>query len=421
MTTQLKSQQFTKYQILVMILLAVLQFTIVLDFMVLSPLGAILMPTLNISASQFGFVVSAYAFSAGISGFLAAGFADKFDRKNMLIFFYIGFIIGTIFCSLAPDYHTLLLARIVTGMFGGVTGSIGFAIVTDLFSLEQRGRAMGFIQMAFGVSQVAGLPIGLVLANHYSWHAPFTMISIFGICLGIALFFLKPINEHLKLSKPVNAFTHLTKTLSKKQYLLGFGATTLMATGGFMLMPFGTTFNTFNLGIAQEDIPLIYFITGLFTLVISPLMGIASDKVGKFKIFMFGSLLTMLLVYVYTNLHTATLFQVIAISVVMFIGVSSRMIAATALLSAVPALQDRGAFMSINSSVQQLSGGIASSLAGLIVVENSNHSLQHFDTLGYVIIGTMIISLIMLSQVNRVIKSRGTTSAPLTGVAVTAE
>lgn len=421
MTTQLKSQQFTKYQILVMILLAVLQFTIVLDFMVLSPLGAILMPTLNISASQFGFVVSAYAFSAGISGFLAAGFADKFDRKNMLIFFYIGFIIGTIFCSLAPDYHTLLLARIVTGMFGGVTGSIGFAIVTDLFSLEQRGRAMGFIQMAFGVSQVAGLPIGLVLANHYSWHAPFTMISIFGICLGIALFFLKPINEHLKLSKPVNAFTHLTKTLSKKQYLLGFGATTLMATGGFMLMPFGTTFNTFNLGIAQEDIPLIYFITGLFTLVISPLMGIASDKVGKFKIFMFGSLLTMLLVYVYTNLHTATLFQVIAISVVMFIGVSSRMIAATALLSAVPALQDRGAFMSINSSVQQLSGGIASSLAGLIVVENSNHSLQHFDTLGYVIIGTMIISLIMLSQVNQVIKSRGTTTAPLTGVAVTAE
>ena len=421
MTTQLKSQQFTKYQILVMILLAVLQFTIVLDFMVLSPLGAILMPTLNISASQFGFVVSAYAFSAGISGFLAAGFADKFDRKNMLIFFYIGFIIGTIFCSLAPDYHTLLLARIVTGMFGGVTGSIGFAIVTDLFSLEQRGRAMGFIQMAFGVSQVAGLPIGLVLANHYSWHAPFTMISIFGICLGIALFFLKPINEHLKLSKPVNAFTHLTKTLSKKQYLLGFGATTLMATGGFMLMPFGTTFNTFNLGIAQEDIPLIYFITGLFTLVISPLMGIASDKVGKFKIFMFGSLLTMLLVYVYTNLHTATLFQVIAISVVMFIGVSSRMIAATALLSAVPALQDRGAFMSINSSVQQLSGGIASSLAGLIVVENSNHSLQHFDTLGYVIIGTMIISLIMLSQVNQVIKSRGTTTAPLTGVVVTAE
>ncbi|ATL47398.1 MFS transporter [Chitinophaga caeni] len=421
MTTQLKSQQFTKYQILVIILLAVLQFTIVLDFMVLSPLGAILMPTLNISASQFGFVVSAYAFSAGISGFLAAGFADKFDRKNMLIFFYIGFIIGTIFCSLAPDYHTLLLARIVTGMFGGVTGSIGFAIVTDLFSLEQRGRAMGFIQMAFGVSQVAGLPIGLVLANHYSWHAPFTMISIFGICLGIALFFLKPINEHLKLSKPVNAFTHLTKTLSKKQYLLGFGATTLMATGGFMLMPFGTTFNTFNLGIAQDDIPLIYFITGLFTLVISPLMGIASDKVGKFKIFMFGSLLTMLLVYVYTNLHTATLFQVIAISVVMFIGVSSRMIAATALLSAVPALQDRGAFMSINSSVQQLSGGIASSLAGLIVVENSNHSLQHFDTLGYVIIGTMIISLIMLSQVNQVIKSRGTTTAPLTGVAVTAE
>ena len=136
---------FTRYQKIVLAILVFLQFTIILDFMILSPLGAILMPALNVSTTQFGMVVSAYAVSAALSGFLTAGFADKFDRKKLLLFFYGGFVLGTLLCGLAPNFEFLLGARIVTGLFGGVIGSIVMAILTDVFALQQRGRVMGFL------------------------------------------------------------------------------------------------------------------------------------------------------------------------------------------------------------------------------------------------------------------------------------
>src|SRR5215467_3383012 len=147
---------FSRYQSGLVALLALVQFTIILDFIIMSPLGAILMPALNISAAQFGVAVSAYAFSAGISGVLAAGFADRFDRKRLLLFFYAGFTLGTMLCAIAPNYHVLLIGRIVTGLFGGVIGSVVLAIITDLFALQLRGRAMGFLQTAFAASQVLG-------------------------------------------------------------------------------------------------------------------------------------------------------------------------------------------------------------------------------------------------------------------------
>src|ERR1700759_5009109 len=164
---------FSRYQSCVVALLAFVQFTLILDFVIMSPLGAIMMPALNITPAQFGVAVSAYAFSAGIAGVLAAGFADRFDRKRLLLFFYAGFIVGTALCTIAPNYHLLLLGRIVTGLFGGVIGSIVLAVVTDLFALHMRGRAMGFVQTAFAASQVLGIPVGLFLSNHWNWHVTF--------------------------------------------------------------------------------------------------------------------------------------------------------------------------------------------------------------------------------------------------------
>jgi predicted MFS family arabinose efflux permease len=214
--------KFTQYQVFVVGVLAFLQFTIILDFMILSPLGAILMPALKITAEQFGKVVSVYAFSAGLSGILASGFADRYDRKKLLIFFYTGFILGTWFCAMAPNYHLLLAARMITGIFGGVIGSIVFAITTDLFPLEARGRVMGFIQTAFASSQILGLPIGLFLANHWGWHMPFLMIvGVSLVAILLILKFLKPIDEHLKFrhghsplqsSKFRNPFQHFIET-----------------------------------------------------------------------------------------------------------------------------------------------------------------------------------------------------------------
>src|SRR6478609_2902088 len=209
-TKPLAGKIFSSYEIFIIAILSALQFTLVLDFMVLSPLGAILMPALKITTAQFGWVVSAYAFSAGASGLLAAGFADKFDRKKMLLFFYTGFLIGTVLCGLAPDYNFLLMARIVTGIFGGVIGSISFAIITDLFRLEVRGRVMGFVQMAFAASQILGLPLGLYLANKLGWHSPFILIVGLSVVLGVVIIVkMKPVDAHLKLKSDRNPLQHL--------------------------------------------------------------------------------------------------------------------------------------------------------------------------------------------------------------------
>lgn len=263
---------------------------------------------------------------------------------------------------------------------------------------------MGFVQMAFAVSQVLGIPVGILLANHFGWHAPFWMISGFGIILGIVIgIFMQPITAHLTIKSAVNPFQHLVKTLSQSRYLLAFSATTLLATGGFMLMPFASAFTTHNLGIAIEKLPLVYGITGVFTMIFGPLAGRLSDKIGKFKVFCIGSVLTMIMGAIYTNLGITPFALVILVNVFMFLGVSSRIISASALMTAIPQPQDRGAFMSINSSVQQISGGIGSAVAGLIVVQTGNGTLLHYNVLGYVVIIAMAITIVMMYLVNRMV------------------
>ena len=407
MTTSGLKTTFSRYQVFIIAILAFLQFTVVLDFMVISPLGAMLMEQLSISPSKFGLVVSAYAFSAGISGLIAAGFADKFDRKKFLLFFYVGFMAGTILCAMAPNYHYLLIARIVTGTFGGVIASVSFSIITDLFTLNFRGRVMGFVQMAFAASQVLGLPIGLVLANHYDWHAPFWMIAGIGIIVGIIiLIFMKPITEHLKIEAHINPLKHLYGIVSNSWYLQVFLAATVMATGGFMLMPFGSAFSIHNLGLTMEQLPVLYGVTGVFTIVFGPIAGRLSDTLGKYKIFVFGTLLSSIIVAIYTHFGITPLWMVISISVIMFLGISTRMISSSALITAVPDLKDRGAFMSVYSSVRQIAGGLAAGLAGVIVVQQNDGPLQRYDMLGYVVIATMLISMFMMYFINRTIIKR---------------
>jgi predicted MFS family arabinose efflux permease len=394
--------KFTGYQKFVVALLAFLQFTIILDFMIISPLGAMLMPALKISPSQFGVVVSVYAFSAGISGLLAAGFADRYDRKKLLLFFYGGFILGTLFCGLAPTFEFLLAARLVTGLFGGVIGSICFAIVTDLFPLEMRGRVMGLMQTAFAASQILGIPAGLYFSNLWGWHAPFLMIVAVSAIVGVAIvMYLKPIDEHLKLQTDRGAVKHLVSTVTYPKYLFAFAVTAMLSIGGYMLMPFGSAFTVHNLGIAMESLPMIYLVTGVMTIFIGPLVGRASDSFGKFNTFVFGSILSMIMVVIYTNLGITPIVTVIIVNVIMFVSIFSRMIPSQALMSAIPDPANRGAFMSVSSSLQQIAGGLASVVAGLIVVEGKDGVLEHFDTLGYVMVVIAVVSLVMMYFIHR--------------------
>src|SRR5512133_903884 len=290
----MKERVFSRYQMFIIALLAVLQFTVVLDFMVLSPLGAQLMQVLHLTTSQFGLAVSGYAFSAGLSGLLAAGFADKFDRKKLLLFFYTGFITGTFLCSIAPDYQFLLTERIITGFFGGVISSISYAIIYDLFDLNVRGRVMGFVQMAFATSQVMGIPVGLYFANRTGWHAPFTMITVVSVIeYSAILIYMRPINAHLKIQSDRSPVQHLIKTIATRNYLLAFLFSTLLVTGGYMLMPFGSAFSVNNLGLAMGQLPLLYFITGIFSMAAGPLIGKLSDVIGKYRVFTMGSVIAL--------------------------------------------------------------------------------------------------------------------------------
>ncbi|MBS7254560.1 MFS transporter [Flavobacterium branchiicola] len=401
--TTIESPAFTLHQKIIIAILALLQFTVILDFVVISPLGDILMKKLDMTTSDFGFAVSAYAFSAGISGLLAAGFADKFDRKKLLIFFYIGFIIGTVFCALSSSYHMLLMARIFTGLFGGVIGSVSLAIVTDLFVIHQRGRVMGFIQMAYASSQILGIPMGLYFANHWGWHSTFIMIAVLGLLiLAAVLTQLPAITKHLELQSDKSPFLHLWHTLSNKQYQVGFAAIAFLSIGGFMLQPFGSAFLVNNIHISQEELPMVFFFTGLSVLFIMPLVGKLSDKVSKFKLFAAGSVLSVIMILIYTNLSPIPLWQVVVLNMILFMGIMSRMIPATTLNTAIPEMKDRGAYMSITSSLQQIAGGIGAVSAGFIVHQQTKTSpLEHYDMLGIVVSIVTSFSIFLIWRVSK--------------------
>ncbi len=405
--TSALDNKFSKYERFVIVILALTVFTVVLDFMVLAPLGAQLLRIMNISPAQFGLVVSAYAFSAGASGLLAAGFADRYDRKKLLLFFYSGFIIGTLLCGLANTYNLLLFARIFTGIFGGVISSISFAIITDIFIVEKRGRVMGFVQMSFGVSQVLGIPIGLYLAHQFDWHAPFIAIVILSVIIFLVILkWLKPVDAHLKVQSDKNAFVHMYHTITNKQYLLGFTAMALISIGGFLIMPLSSAYLVNNIKITDAQLPILFMFTGVFSLITGPLVGRWSDQYGKLTLFLIGSILTVVMVFIYTNMPVWPLYLVTIINILLFIGVSSRMISGSALITQLPELKDRGAFMGVNSSLQQISGGVGSVIAGVIVVQNTDGTLIHFDYVGYLTILMLSICMYLMYRINLILIKR---------------
>jgi len=398
---------FTGYQKFVVGVLAFLQFTIILDFMIMSPLSAIVLPALAITPRQFGIVVSAYAFAAGLSSFLAAGYADRFDRKRMLLFFYSGFMVGTLLCGLAQTFELLLAARIVTGLFAGVIGSVIMAIATDLFPLEKRGRVMGLIGTAFAASQVLGLPAGLYISNAWDWHAPFFVIVGVGAAAGVVIAcVMRPVDAHLSLQTERNAFAHLWATITEPKHFLAFGALTLLATGGYMLMPLGAAYTVNNLKIDIEDLPRIYLATGVCMIFMGPLAGRASDKYGKFPIFLFGTLLTIAMVLIYTQLGPTPLIAVIVINVLLFSGIFMRMVPSQALMSAVPAPAKRGSFNAVSGCLQQLSGGVCAFLAGAIAIQSPDGRLERYEIIGYVVTAAAFITLFFMWRIHKLVPDK---------------
>lgn len=399
---------FTGYQKAVIVVLALLQFLVILDFMIIAPIGDLLMKTLSISTEQFGLVVSCYAFSAALSGITFAGFADKFDRKKLLMTFVGGFIVATFLCGLADSFVALLAARVLTGVFAGLCSSTLFAVVADIFAAQTRGRVMGMVQMGFGLSQVLGIPLGLYIATQYNWHSTFMLIVVLSVLLLLVIAFVfQPIAEHLKHAVDKNAFLHLWHTLNNKQYQIGFIATMFLTIGGFMLMPFSSVFLVNNVHISNEQLPIIFLCTGVSSLVMMPLIGKMSDTYDRFRIFMTASIAACCMTVIYTHLTPIPFWVMAIFNMVFFAVIMSRMSPAMALNSMVAKPQDRGAYMSISSSLQQTAGGLSAVVAGWVVYQPSASSpIQHYDILGYLAVGVFLLSVYLVRRVDLSLKRR---------------
>ena len=282
------------------------------------------------------------------------------------------------------------------------------AIITDLFSMQQRGRVMGFTMMGFSASQVLGVPIGIYLAYHLGWHATFLMVAGMAIIIwALIAFKLQPVNKHLALQRDRNAFAHLWHAVRKKNYRIGFAATAIMSIGGYMMMPFGASFAINNLKISSDDLIKLSMISGLSTVVIMPFIGKLSDKIDRFTIYAAASVWMIIMVVLYTNLGPTPLWEVMVFNILMMAGIMSRMVPASALTSAVPDMADRGAFMSVNASMQQAAGGIASLFAGVIVVQKTPTSqLEHYNTVGYIMVGMSLLGVLLVYRVSSLVKNK---------------
>jgi predicted MFS family arabinose efflux permease len=397
------------YQKFVVILLTFFQFTIMLNFMVISPLGAILLPALQITPRQFGLVVSCYALSATVSGILIAGFADRFERKKLLLFVYGGFLAGTLLCAFSVNYSLFVVARCITGLFGGVIGAINISIITDILPIQSRGSAMGILSSANPAAMVLGIPIGIFLANKLNWHAPFYLITIIGLVAGIVMIlFMKPVTEHNKIIKRNNPIAQLLNTVANPNYMIGFSALTFITIGAFILQPFSTVFIVNNLGVSLNLIPLVFLVSGIVGMVAAPLSGHFADVVGKYRLFFIANIVSASVIICYTNLRNSPFWFVLLLNCIIAISISGRMTATMALISTVPAPEDRGSFNSVTVSIQQLAGAIAAWVAGLVIVQSPTGVIRNMNILGWIVVVALIFSVVMMARVNNQIKTADT-------------
>lgn len=378
-------------------LLAAVNFTHIMDFMIMMPLGDILMRSFHIEPQQFSIMVSAYTLSAGISGFLGAFIIDRFDRKNFLIALYGGFLVGTIACGLVDSYIPMVIARAVTGIFGGVIGSLVMAIVSDLYPWEQRGRAMALLSASFSVASVVGVPFGLWMADKMGWPAPFLFLGALGSALAAILWNVLPaMRAHLAVQKPVVNPLRLLQTIAQdRNQRLGLAMTFSLILSQMIMIPFIAPYMIRNVGLSQSQIPLIYLFGGIATIFSAQIVGRLTDKIGVKKVFAVGMLLSFIPIVAITNLPPVPVYVALIATTCFFIFINSRMVPAQTMISGVVGKERRGSFMSINSSVMQMGSAVGAFLAGLLVHEGTTTRLEGFYWVGIVSVAVSLICLLI--------------------------
>ena len=363
--------------------LASIQFTSVLDFMIMMPLGPQLTELFDMSAGEFGFLVSAYTFSAGLSGLLAATYVDRFVRKRMLLTLYPLFGAAALACSIAPTFAWLMVARVASGFFGGVLMALSQTIVAEVIPFERRGRAMGVVMTSFSVATVAGVPLALFLSSHFNWHAPFLAIALMvSVCALGAAKTLPSLKGHLA-AHPIgdsapSLLSNLRLVLVDPNHLRAYAMSSCMVFAGFAVIPYITIYLQGNAGFKAEQIPYVYLCGGICTLISARFIGHWSDRAGKAYAFRRLALLMPLPLLAMTLSAGLPMAGVLLVSSVLFVVMSGRMIPGMALIGASADPRRRGSFMTLNSAVQSMAMGLAALVGGQILGSDSNGHLTHY-------------------------------------------
>lgn len=385
----------------ILLTLALIQFTHVMDFMIIMPLGNQLMKLFQITPQQFGFIVSAYTITAGLVGFAGAFFVDNFDRKKLLLSCYAGFLVGTLACAFAPNYGFMLAARIFTGAFGGLLSTLILSIVGDLIPNERRGSAMGFVTAGFSLASVFGVPFGNYLASIYSWHAPFLFIASAGLVVASLIFKFVPfLSGHIQQKSNRPRLTEVVRNLidnrnQRKALLL----MCLLMLSQFSIIPFIAAYMEKNVGFTQIEVTYIYFYGGICSVFAAPLIGRLADRIGKFKVFAIFASLAIIPLFLITNMPAVPIWMALIVTSFFFIVISGRVVPAMALITSTTTPKSRGSFMSFNSSVQQTSAGVAAFIAGAIVTKDEAGKLQHYPIVGYIAIAACFLSIWAASRI----------------------
>ncbi len=384
------------------IILAAIQFSHILDFVIMMPLGPNFMRVFNITTTQFSTLVSAYTFSAGIVGFLGALYADHFDRKKFLLFNFTGFIIGTAMCAMAQGFASLLIARIIAGAFGGVLNACVLSLIAELIPFKRRGMAMGVVMSAFSVASVVGIPIGLYLANIFDWHAAFIFICIVATVFWIAsAIILPPVKVDHEPTSLVQNLKNFKKILVQPDYLISFSLTVILAFGVFGIVPFISPYMVKNVGLTEKDLPLIYLIGGTCTIISSRIIGKACDRIGSFKVFRFLAIISILPMLLITNAPALPIWGALIITSLFMVFVSGRFIPAMTLISGVVKPKERGTFMSLENSFRQLAAGASSQIAGILITTGVTGELVGYNRVGYIGIMTSVVAIFIALKVTK--------------------
>ena len=381
--------------------LAGIQFTHILDFMIMMPLGPQFTRLFAISDAQFGLLVSAYTLSAGASGLLASTYIDRFGRKRLLLVLYVLFGLATLACGVAPTYGTLMAARILAGAFGGVLSALSQTIVADVVPFERRGRAMGIVMTSFAVSTVAGVPLGLILAEHGGWNLPFIAIAaLVGVLAIQAARTLPPLTAHVQAAGGRSALSGIAQVLADPNHRWAFLYSALLVSTGFTVIPYITIYMQANAGVRADQIPLAYLCGGIATLFTARWFGRWTDRWGKVRTFRALVLASVPCLLGITLCQWLPLWGVLLVSTLMFAFVSGRMIPGMAIVTsaAQPAL--RGTFMTLNASVQSAAMGVASFVGGVLISRDAQGLVQNYWVAALVGISAGVLSMLVVGRLH---------------------